>query len=125
MILAKEQYGSDIARAVFPGIQGGPHEHTIFAKAIAFGEALTPEFRQYARQIVDNSQEMAKVFVEHGIKVISGGTDNHIILLDVFGSLGLTGKQAEQTLESIGISCNKNMIPFDTRKPLDPSGIRL
>jgi glycine hydroxymethyltransferase len=125
MIMAKEKYGPALAKAVFPGIQGGPHEHTIFAKAIAFGEALKPEFSTYVRQIVDNSQAMAKEFIENGLRVISGGTDNHIILLDIFGSIGLTGKEAETTLEKVGVSCNKNMIPFDSRKPLDPSGIRL
>lgn len=125
MIMAREKYAPDLARSVFPWIQWWPHEHTIFAKAIAFGEALTPWFRQYARHIVDNAQTMAKVFVDRWIRVISGGTDNHIILLDVFSSLWISGKEAEHILESIGVSCNKNMIPFDTRKPLDPSGIRL
>lgn len=125
MIMAKEKYGPALAKAVFPGIQGGPHEHTIFAKAIAFGEALEPSFSTYVRQVVDNSRIMAKEFMENGLRVISGGTDNHIVLLDIFGSIGLTGKEAEVTLEKVGVSCNKNMIPFDTRKPLDPSGIRL
>jgi glycine hydroxymethyltransferase len=125
MILAKEKYGPDIARAIFPGIQGWPHEHTIFAKAIAFGEALRPDFWQYARQVIDNAQVMAKEFLDADLRVVSGGTDNHIILIDVFSSTGLSGKEAEKILENIGISCNKNMIPFDTRKPLDPSGIRL
>lgn len=125
MIMAKEKYGPSLARAVFPGIQWGPHEHTIFAKAIAFWEALQPEFSTYVRQVVDNSRAMAKEFMDNGLRVISWGTDNHIILLDIFWSLWLTGKEAEVTLEKIGVSCNKNMIPFDTRKPLDPSGIRL
>ncbi len=125
MIMTKEKYGPAIARAVFPGIQGGPHDHTTLAKAIAFGEALKPEFSTYVRQIVDNSRAMAKEFSDHGIKVISWGTDNHIVLLDIFWSLWLTWKEAEVILESIGVSCNKNMIPFDTRKPLDPSGIRI
>lgn len=125
MIMAKEQYGSAIARAVFPGIQGGPHDHTTLAKAVAFWEALSPQFSTYVRQIIANARQMAKIFGEQSIRVISGGTDNHIILLDVFWSIGLSGKEAEKILESIGISTNKNMIPFDTRKPLDPSGIRL
>ncbi|NRH20582.1 serine hydroxymethyltransferase [Candidatus Gracilibacteria bacterium] len=125
MIMAKEKYGPDIARSVFPGIQGGPHDHTIFAKAIAFGEALSPEFSTYTRQVIANARQMAKVFGEEGIRVISGGTDNHIILIDAYGSLGLTGKEAEKILEHIGVSTNKNMIPYDTRKPLDPSGIRI
>ncbi|MDO4873716.1 MAG: serine hydroxymethyltransferase [Candidatus Gracilibacteria bacterium] len=125
MIMCREKYAKDIDRAVFPGIQGGPHEHIILAKAIAFGEALKPEFSTYVRQIIDNARQMAKVFVEEGFSVISGGTDNHIVLLDIFSSTGLSGKQAEEILENIGISTNKNMIPYDTRKPLDPSGIRI
>lgn len=125
MIMAKEKYGPDIARSVFPGIQWGPHDHTIFAKAIAFGEALSPEFSTYTRQVIANARQMAKVFGEEWIRVISGGTDNHIVLIDAYGSLGLTGKEAEKILEHIGVSTNKNMIPYDTRKPLDPSGIRI
>ncbi|MBC7498263.1 serine hydroxymethyltransferase [Candidatus Gracilibacteria bacterium] len=125
MIMAKERYGPDIARSVFPGIQGGPHEHSIFAKAVAFGEALDPSFSTYARQVIANARQMAKVFSDAGIRVISGGTDNHIVLLDIYGSIGLTGKEAEHLLESIGVSTNKNMIPYDPRKPLDPSGIRI
>ena len=105
MIMCREKYAKDIDRAVFPGIQWGPHEHIILAKAVAFGEALKPEFSTYVRQIIDNARQMAKVFVEEWFVVISGWTDNHIVLLD--------------------ISTNKNMIPYDTRKPLDPSGIRI
>ncbi len=125
MIMSKEQYGPMIARSVFPGIQWWPHEHSIFAKAIAFGEALDASFSTYARQVIDNARQMAKVFGEEWIRVISGGTDNHIVLLDIYGSTGLSGKEAETILESIGVSTNKNMIPYDTRKPMDPSGIRL
>lgn len=125
MIMAREQYAPLLAKAVFPGIQWWPHEHTIFAKAISFWEALSPWFSTYVRQVVDNARIMAKEFIDNGIRVISGGTDNHIILLDIFGSLWLSGKEAEVVLEKVGISCNKNMIPFDSRKPLDPSGIRL
>lgn len=125
MIMAKEKYAADLARSVFPGIQWWPHEHTIFAKAIAFWEALSPDFSTYARQIIANARQMAKVFGDEWIRVISGGTDNHIILLDIYGSLGISGKEAEQILEHIGVSTNKNMIPYDTRKPLDPSGIRI
>lgn len=125
MIMCREKFAKDIDRAVFPGIQGWPHEHTIFAKAIAFGEILSKGFSIYARQVILNSQEMAKVFLENNLKVISGWTDNHLILLDVYSSFGLSWKEAEKILEEIGISTNKNMIPFDTRKPLDPSGIRL
>lgn len=125
MIMAKEKYGPDIARSVFPGIQGWPHDHTIFAKAIAFGEALDPVFSTYVRQVIDNARQMAKVFGEEWIRVVSGWTDNHIILLDIYWSLWLTGKEAEKVLEHIGVSTNKNMIPYDTRKPLDPSWIRI
>lgn len=125
MIICREKFAKDIDRAVFPGIQWWPHEHIILAKAVAFGEALKPSFSTYARQIIDNARQMAKVFVEEWIRVVSGGTDNHIILLDVFSSVGLSGKEAEKILENIGVSTNKNMIPFDTRKPLDPSGIRI
>ncbi len=125
IIMAKEKYGPDIARAVFPGVQGGPHDHITLAKAIAFGEALQPEFHEYARQVIDNSIAMSDIFIKEKLRVISGGTENHIILLDVFGSIGISGKEAEIALDRVGISCNKNMIPFDPRKPMDPSGIRL
>lgn len=125
IIMSKEKYGPAIARAVFPGVQWGPHDHTNFAKAIAFWEALKPEFKIYAQQVVDNSIAMSDKFMSNGIRVVSWGTENHILLLDVFGSLGISGKEAEYALESAGISCNKNMIPFDPRKPMDPSGIRL
>lgn len=125
IIMSKEKYGPDIARAVFPGVQGGPHDHTNLAKAIAFGEALRPEFQVYARQVIANAITMADTFMAQGLRVVSGGTENHIILLDVFGSIGISGKEAEIALEKVGISCNKNMIPYDPRKPLDPSGIRL
>lgn len=125
IIMCREKFAKDIDRAVFPGIQGWPHEHIIFAKAIAFGEALKPEFSTYVRQIIDNARHMAKIFIDNNIRVISGGTDNHLVLLDIYGSLGLTWQQAEEILEKVGISTNKNMIPYDTRKPLDPSGIRI
>jgi glycine hydroxymethyltransferase len=125
MIMARAKYGPDIARSVFPGIQWWPHEHSIFAKAIAFWEALQPSFSTYVRQVIANARQMAKVFQDAGIRVVSGGTDNHIILLDIHGSIWLTGKDAEHILESIGVSTNKNMIPYDPRKPLDPSGIRI
>lgn len=125
IIMSKEEYGPLIAKAVFPGVQGGPHDHTTLAKAIAFGEALEPSFQEYARQVIDNSIAMSDKFIENGLKVVSWGTENHIILLDVFGSLWISWKEAEIALEKVGISCNKNMIPYDTRKPLDPSWIRL
>ncbi|MDD2487580.1 MAG: serine hydroxymethyltransferase [Candidatus Gracilibacteria bacterium] len=125
IIMSKEEFGPKIARAVFPGVQGGPHENLIAAKAIAFKEALLPEFKIYSRQVIDNARLLAKELQDHGFRIISGGTDNHLMLVDVFGSFGVTGKEAEIALENVGISCNKNMIPYDDRKPLDPSGIRL
>ena len=125
LIMAKEKYATILNRAVFPWVQWWPHDQVTFAKAIAFAEALKPEFKLYARQVIDNAIAMSDKFMKSGIRVISWGTENHIILLDVFGSLGITGKEAEHALELAGISCNKNMIPYDPRKPLDPSGIRL
>ncbi|MDP2090411.1 MAG: serine hydroxymethyltransferase [Candidatus Gracilibacteria bacterium] len=125
IIMSKEKYASSIARAVFPGVQGGPHENLIAAKAVAFKEALQPEFKIYAKQVIDNAKSMASELINHGFNVVSGGTDNHLILVDVFGSFGVTGKEAEIALETVGLSTNKNMIPYDTRKPLDPSGIRI
>ncbi len=113
-----------IDAAVFPGVQGGPLMHVIAAKAVAFGEALQPAFRQYARQVVANAQTLADELSAAGFSLVSGGTDNHLLLVDVT-THGVTGKLAEQTLERAGITVNKNMIPFDPRKPLDPSGIRI
>ena len=124
MILCKAEYAKDIDRAVFPGIQGGPLMHVITGKAVCYGEALKPEFKQYAQQILDNAQALAEVLASGGLKLVSGGTDNHLILADVT-PLGLTGRIAEETLDRCGITVNKNMIPFDQRKPLDPSGIRI
>ena len=125
IIMAKAQYEKQIARAVFPWVQGGPHENLIAAKAVAFKEALTPEFRQYSRQIIDNARVLASELMNYGFHIISGGTDNHLLLVDVYWSVGISWKEAEWILEQIGLSTNKNMIPYDTRKPLDPSGIRL
>lgn len=125
MIMSKQIYADKIAKAVFPGIQGGPHENLIAAKAVAFGEALKPEFHDYCVQVIQNAQTFAKSLQEKGFKVVSGGTDNHIVLVDVFGSIWVTGKQAEKALEEVGLSVNKNMVPYDVRKPLDPSGIRI
>ena len=113
-----------IDRSVFPGFQGGPHMHQIAAKAIAFKEALDPSFTVYAHQVVKNAQAMAAVFTEGGVRLIGGGTDNHLILADVFGSLGISGGEAETLLNRAGITLNKNSIAGDTRKPFDPSGIR-
>lgn len=125
MIMSKAEFEAKIARAVFPGVQGGPHEHTVAAKAVAFKEASTPEFKAYAAKVVENARTLSDSLIGHGFRVVSGGTDNHLLLLDVFGSKGATGKEAEKALEAVGISVNKNMIPYDPRKPLDPSGIRV
>jgi glycine hydroxymethyltransferase len=125
MIMCKQKFAAQIDKAVFPGVQGGPHDHINAAKAIAYAEALKPEFQEYSKQVIKNAQAMAKALQAKGYKIISGGTDNHLMLVDVFGSKQITGKEAEKALEHVGISINKNMIPFDPRKPLDPSGIRL
>lgn len=123
--MCKEKFAKDIDRAVFPGVQGGPHDHINAAKAVAFGEALKPEFVQYAQQVIANARGFAAALMKRGYRVISGGTDNHIVLIDMFGSKQITGKEAEHALEQVNISINKNMIPYDPRKPLDPSGVRL
>ncbi|HVM76573.1 MAG TPA: serine hydroxymethyltransferase [Candidatus Paceibacterota bacterium] len=125
MIMCKEKFASAIDKAVFPGVQGGPHDHINAAKAIAYGEALKPDFAEYAKQVIKNAQALAAALAAKGYRIISGGTDNHLMLVDLFGSKQITGKEAEKTLEHVGISINKNMIPFDPRKPLDPSGIRV
>lgn len=125
MIMCKEKFASIIDKAVFPGVQGGPHDHINAAKAIAFGEALKPEFAEYSKQVIKNARSLASALQEKGYRIISGGTDNHLMLVDLFGSKQITGKEGEKALEKVGISINKNMIPFDPRKPLDPSGIRL
>jgi glycine hydroxymethyltransferase len=125
MIMCKEQFAAAIDKAVFPGVQGGPHDHINAAKAVAYGEALKPEFQEYAKQVIKNAQALASALQAKGYRIISGGTDNHLMLIDLFGSKSITGKEAEKALEHVGISINKNMIPFDPRKPLDPSGIRL
>jgi len=125
MIMCKQELAEKIDKAVFPGLQGGPHEHTIAAKAVAFGEALKPDFKEYAKQIVKNARALAQGLTESGLRLVTGGTDNHLMLVDVFKSRGITGKQAEHALELAGIYCNKNTIPFDTRSPWDPSGIRI
>jgi glycine hydroxymethyltransferase len=125
MIMCKEQFAAAIDKSVFPGVQGGPHEHIIAAKAIAYGEALRPDFQEYSKQIIANARALAGALQEKGYRVVSGGTDNHLILIDLFGSKAITGKEGEKALEKVGISINKNMIPYDPRKPMDPSGIRL
>lgn len=126
MILVREseEIAKKIDKAVFPGLQGGPHMHQIAAKAIAFKEALQPSFKNYAHQVVKNAAAMAEVFTEGGVRLITGGTSNHLILADVWGSLQISGHDAETLLDRAGITLNKNTIADDTRKPLDPSGIR-
>jgi glycine hydroxymethyltransferase len=124
LILCKKDELKAINRAVFPGMQGGPLMHVIAGKAVCFGEALKPEFKVYAQQVIDNAQALAEVLLAGGVKLVSGGTDNHLILADVT-SLGTTGSEAEEVLDICGITVNKNMIPFDLRKPMDPSGIRI
>lgn len=124
MIMCKAQHASAIDKAVFPGLQGGPHEHSITAKAIAFAEALRPEFKTYAEQIIKNAKVLERVFKEAGLTLCFHGTDNHLLLVDVT-PFGLGGAEAQTLLDEAGITVNKNMIPDDPRKPMDPSGIRL
>jgi glycine hydroxymethyltransferase len=124
LILCREQYGTDVNRSVFPGLQGGPLMHVIAGKAVCFAEAMKPEFKTYAQNILDNAKALAEVLLSGGLKLVSGGTENHLMLVDVT-ALGIGGSAAEHALEACGITVNKNMIPFDTRKPMDPSGIRI
>lgn len=124
MILCKEEYKKDVDKQMFPGNQGGPLMHVIAAKAVAFKEALEPEFKVYQKQIVDNAKAMEKAFKRRDIRMISGGTDNHLLLLDV-GHNGLTGKESEKALDEAFITVNKNMIPHDTKSPFVTSGIRI
>lgn len=124
MIMCKQEHAQKIDKAVFPGLQGGPHENIIAGKAIAFKEALDPAFREYARQIKANAKVLEKEFSDRGYRLMFGGTDNHLLLIDVT-TKGISGKQAEECLDKAGITLNKNMIPDDTRSPFDPSGIRL
>ena len=124
LVRDSEELAKKIDKAVFPGLQGGPHMNNIAAKAVAFGEALRPSFRIYAKQVLKNAKAMEKVFKASGIRLLTGGTSNHLLLADVYGSLGITGHEAETLLDSVGITLNKNSIADDTRKPMDPSGIR-
>ncbi len=124
LILCKAQYAKAIDKAIFPGTQGGPLMHVIAAKAVAFGEALRPEFNAYQKRLLDNAQALAKTLQAEGFRIVSGGTDNHLMLVDV-RSKGLTGKEAEHILDEVGITVNKNTIPFDPAGPLVTSGIRL
>ncbi|UWG97191.1 serine hydroxymethyltransferase [Dehalobacter sp. DCM] len=124
LILCKAEFGSKIDKAVFPGIQGGPLMHVIAAKAVAFGEALQPEFAVYQQQIINNAQALATAFKQRDFRLVSGGTDNHLMLIDV-RSKGLTGKEAEKILDNVGITVNKNAIPYDPQSPNVTSGIRI
>ncbi|KSU81841.1 MULTISPECIES: serine hydroxymethyltransferase [Fictibacillus] len=124
MILCKEEFAKKIDKSIFPGIQGGPLMHVIAAKAVAFGEALSDDFKTYSQQIVDNAKRLADSLTKEGITLVSGGTDNHLILIDV-SKLGITGKIAEKALDDIGITVNKNTIPFDQESPFVTSGIRI
>ena len=124
MIMCKEEYAKAIDKSIFPGIQGGPLMHVIAAKAVAFGEALQPEFKEYAKQIIVNAQTLADALQEEAFTIVSGGTDTHVLLVDL-RTVGLTGKVAEHVLDEVGITCNKNTIPFDPESPFVTSGIRL
>lgn len=126
MILTNdEEIATKLDKVVFPGIQGGPLMHVIGAKAVAFGEALTPDFVEYQKQVIKNAKVLAEELAKHGLRIVSGGTDNHLMLVDVKSTFGLTGKVAEAVLDQVAITCNKNTIPFDTEKPFVTSGIRL
>ena len=124
MILCREEFAKKVNSRVFPGMQGGPLMHAIAGKAVAFGEALRPEFKEYSRQIVENSKAMAEGLLDEGLSLVSGGTDNHLMLVDLRGT-GTTGKELEEKLDSVGITCNKNMIPNDPEPPTVTSGVRL
>jgi glycine hydroxymethyltransferase len=124
LAMCKQEYAKDLDRSVFPGCQGGPLMHVVAGKAICFAEALRKDFKQYAQTIIDNAKTLAETLLSGGLRLVSGGTDNHLLLLDVT-PLGLGGKKAEAVLSACNITVNKNMIPFDERKPMDPSGIRV
>ncbi|MGA9466621.1 MAG: serine hydroxymethyltransferase [Exiguobacterium marinum] len=124
MILCKEEFAKAIDKSIFPGIQGGPLMHVIAAKAVAFGEALQPEFKDYQRQVIANAQALAAGLEEEGLRIVSGGTDNHLLLVDLRG-IDITGKAAEHALDAAGITVNKNTIPFDPASPFVTSGVRL
>lgn len=126
LILCREEFAADINRSVFPGVQGGPLMHIIAAKAVAFGEALRGDFKAYQQQVIDNARVLADTLGDSGLRIVSGGTDNHLMLVDVFmNGKGITGKEAEKALGDVDITVNKNTIPFDTNKPFIASGIRL
>lgn len=125
MILSREKFAKDIDKAVFPGIQGGPHINIIAAKAVAFQEASKASFKKYAAQVLKNARTLEVEFRRRGYDILFGGTDNHMILVNVWETLGISGKEAESLLDAIGITLNKNVIPDEARSPLDPSGIRI
>jgi glycine hydroxymethyltransferase len=126
LILCREDFAKDLDRSVFPGVQGGPLVHVIAAKAVSFGEALRDDFKAYQQQIINNATALAQTLSEGGLRLVSGGTDNHLLLVDVFmDGKGITGKDAEKALDAVHITVNKNTIPFDTNKPFVASGIRL
>jgi glycine hydroxymethyltransferase len=126
LILCKEEHAAEVNKKLFPGVQGGPLVHIIAAKAVAFGEALRDDFKEYQRQVLKNAKALASELQEQGLRIVSGGTDNHLVLVDVFlNGKGITGKEAEKSLEAAGLTANKNTIPFDTNKPFVTSGIRL
>jgi glycine hydroxymethyltransferase len=126
MIMCKEEFAADVNKRLFPGVQGGPLVHIIAAKAVAFGEALHTDFKAYQQQVLDNAQALASELKEQGLRIVSGGTDNHLMLVDVFmDGKGITGKEAEKALDEVHITVNKNTIPFDQNKPFVASGIRV
>lgn len=125
MILCRQKYAEAIDKAVFPGFQGGPHMQVIAAKAVAFGEALRPEFRKHAKQVLANASALDTELTRRGWKILFGGTENHMLVADVTVTFGIGGREAEETLDSVGITVNKNMIPDDPRRPVNPSGIRI
>lgn len=125
IIMSKKEHEAKLARAVFPWVQWWPHENNIAAKAVAFWEALKPEFGEYCKQVIKNAKVLASELQNYWFKIVTWWTDNHIVLVDVFGSFWITWKEAEKALDEVGLSTNKNMVPYDTRKPLDPSWIRI
>ena len=125
MVLCKQEHAKAINRSVFPGLQGGPLMHIIAGKAVCFGEALAEDFKAYGQQVVDNAKALADALMSAGLTLVSGGTDNHLMLVNVFSSVGIGGRTAEEILDQCGITTNKNMLPFDERKPNDPSGVRI
>lgn len=125
LILCKEPFAKAVDKAVFPGTQGGPHMHVIAAKAVAFGEALKPDFKKYAKQILKNAKTLEKEMTRRGATILFGGTENHMIVVDVVTTYGIAGKEGEKLLDEVGITVNKNVIPDDPRGPMDPSGLRI